>query len=480
MGKHSALRGTGSPREIARLDPASMSAETSRDAVRRQRDLRVSPAMQARRRQRFKRTLLVLTAIIVFALAAGVVAGYAYYRQISNEVVAKSDRIYGDLVKERILKAPPKPHDPFYMVILGEDARPGEKQARSDTLIIAYIDPPRKRISMLSVPRDSRVEIPGHGMDKINAAAAIGGAPLTIQTVKLLTGLPISHYLEMDFNGFRDIVNAIGGVTVNVPYAINDIQAAHHIPGAAVIHTGVQKLDGDHALTFVRSRKFADGDFTRIKDQQVFIKALTKQTLQPGNILKIPGIVHAVEANVVTDLTIDEIFSLAGDFKGMDSGAVEGVMLPGVPKYIGGVSYVIPDKDKIDVLVKRIQAGEPLVPTATPSGTTSGTVTPKPSNITVDVRNGAGQVGLGAEVSGILKKAGYHVTAVENTARPIYDHTLIVFKTDEGAPKAQMIDTTLGFGTVVQTKTLYTFSTHILVIVGKDWRKKFPNGFVVP
>lgn len=480
MGRHSARGRAGAPRDIGRLGPASQSAETLRDAVRRQRSTRVKPAMRARRRQRFKRTLLWTAGIIVFALVAGAVAGYAYYRKIGNDLAQKSERVNHGI--DAILTKPKvkEPSAPFYMVIMGEDTRPGETRARSDTLMVAYVDPPKKHIAIVSIPRDSRVEIPGHGKNKINSAVEIGGAKLTVETVKLLTGLPISHYLEVDFNGFRDIVNAIGGVTVDVPQSISDSKAANHVPGANFVKKGVQKLDGDHALTFVRSRKFADGDFTRIKDQQIFIKALAKQTFQPGNILNIPAIVQAIERNVVTDLTIQQIVSLAEDFKGMDSGAVEGVMLPGFPKYIDGVAYVILDKDKIDVLVKRIQAGEPLVPAAPPSGTTSGTVTPKPSNITVDVRNGAGQAALGAEVSGILKKAGYHITAVGNAARPIYDHTLIVFKTDEGAPKAQMIDTTLGFGTVVQTKTLYTFSTHILVIVGKDWRKKFPNGFVAP
>ena len=155
-------------------------------------------------------------------------------------------------------------------------------------------------------------------------------------------------------------------------------------------------------------------------------------------------------------------------------------MLPGTPKYIGLISYVIPDKAGIDELVQRIQAGLPLEATATPASIASQPATTTPSQITVDVRNGAGTAGLAGEVSTALKKAGYRVTAVGNTARPVYGTTLIVFKSDATAPKAQMIQNSLGFGGIVQTKTLYTFSTQILVIVGKDWRKHFPNGFVAP
>ena len=271
--------------------------------------------MQARRRQRVKRTILVLAGLIVLVLAGTAVAGYAYYVNTGKVINAKS-AARNPLITAVLDRTPKPPNSPFYMVVMGEDTRPGEIRARSDTLIIAYVDPPRKRISMLSIPRDSRVEIPGHGMNKINAAAQIGGAKLTIETVKLLTGLPITHYLELDFNGFRDIVNAVGGVTVNVPYSINDSKAANHVPGANVVHKGVQKLDGDHALTFVRSRQFADGDFTRIKDQQVFIKALAKQVLQPGNIVNIPKIVTAIESNVYTDLTIDQIVSIAERLQG--------------------------------------------------------------------------------------------------------------------------------------------------------------------
>jgi LCP family protein required for cell wall assembly len=117
---------------------------------------------------------------------------------------------------------------------------------------VARIDPKNKKIAMISIPRDSRVQIPGKRINKINAAAVYGGPSLVIKTVKELTGLPISHYANLKFNGFRDVVDAIGGVWIDVPKDIYDTQASAYGKKYASVKKGYQKLDGRHALTFVR------------------------------------------------------------------------------------------------------------------------------------------------------------------------------------------------------------------------------------
>lgn len=468
MGRHSAARGLA-PRNIDRLEPVSESGETLREAQQRQKDLKRTPAEMARRRERRGKILFGCLAVFVILLLVGAAAAFAYYQSVNHEVLAKGEAQNPGIHKQL---QPRKPGDPFYMLLLGEDKRPGEVRARSDTIIVAYVNPPVKRVTLMSIPRDTRVKIPGYsGQQKINAAMQLGGASLVIETVKDLTGLQINHYMEVDFNGFKDLVDAIGGVYVDVPRPINDGKAANHDFHAEKIPVGYQHLDGAHALTFVRSRKFADADLTRIKDQQVFLKALAKQTLQLSNVVNINKIVGAVVNNTTTDLSVPEMLNLAVDFRGAGNGSVQGVTIPNTPKYIGGVSYVIADRPALAELVQRLEAGESLESTP---GSAPKVAVVKPAQVTIAVRNGAGTAGLAAEVANQLKKDAFKVPEVGNTARPVYDSTLIVFKTNAG--KAQLVANTLGFGKIVQTATLYQFKTDVLVIVGKDWRKQFPKG----
>jgi polyisoprenyl-teichoic acid--peptidoglycan teichoic acid transferase len=454
---------------LNRLGPASSSGETAREAAYRRGHRPASPAAEARRREQRARNLKIAAAVLVLVVLVGVVAGYAWWRGkaawFEQRSRATNSAVSGLLTKPRT------PGKPFFMVLMGEDKRPGEQVGNADTLMVAYVDPPKKHVALMSIPRDTRVQIPGHGTQKINAAALIGGAPLVIKTVKSFTGLPISHYAIIDFNGFKELVDAIGGVTVNVPVRITDAKAAGHMPGG-LIEPGVQKLDGIHALTFVRSRHFADGDFTRIKDQQLFLKALAQQTMQVGNVVNAPKIADAVISNVVSDMKADELMDLAGDFRGMGSGGVEGATVPGEPKYIGGISYIIPDKVKLAAMVARVQAGQSLVQTSTVAPTAT---TVLPSGVTVTVRNGSGMTGLGAQCTGFLKAAGFRVTPA-TTAPAVYGTTIIVFKTDATQPKATLVHDRLAFGNVVQTQSLYQFKTDVLIVVGKDWKTHFPNG----
>jgi LCP family protein required for cell wall assembly len=423
----------------------------------------------ARSRQRTKRIFVSVLVSIALLLVAGMVAAYAYIGYVNRAFREKIDREDPRLVA-KLQEDARKPGEPFYMLLIGEDRRPGEVRARSDTLIIARVDPPAKRLTLLSIPRDTRVPIPGYGKNKINAAMTLGGPSLVVDTVKDLTGLPISHYLEVDFNGFRGIVNALGGVWVDVPHNINDIRAANHVESARVVKKGYQRLDGDHALTFVRSRKLLGDDFTRIKDQQIFLKALAKQSLDIKNVARFPGIVQATMKCVTTDLDVGEMMNLITDFKGMDADhAMETVTAPGEPKYLNGGWYVISDEDKLAALIDKMEAGESVESTSTSARNASSRV--RPSSVSVTVRNGAGIRGLGAEVGQILTKGGFPVAEVGNTARPVYDKTIIIFKSGKDED-AKLVQDTLGSGQAVHGSDIYKFDTDVLVIVGKDWPRQ--------
>jgi LCP family protein required for cell wall assembly len=397
-------------------------------------------------------------------VAAAAIVAWAWVGSLNRQIVAKQQKV--DPQVQATLDTPPPTHQPgspFWMVLMGSDIRAKELQARSDTLIMAYVDPQKKRVVMLSIPRDTRVHIPGHGTQKINAAANWGPS-LTIETLKQFTGVKIQHYMEVDFKGFQDLVNAIGGVWVNVPHRINDAEASPY-QATKVVEKGYQKLDGAHALTFVRSRHFATGDLARVKDQQIFLKALAKQTMQLSNIVRLPAIVDAIMRSTTTDMNVAQLLGLANDMRGMSETDFETVTMPGTPKYIGGLSYVISDDQALAEIIRKIEAGEPVE--NHPSQTALAAANLKPADVTVSVRNGAGKKGYAAQGSDILTKVGFVIKQVGNTAQPVYDKTLIIFKTNDA--KATLVHDALGMGQVVQSKSMYSFTTDVLVVIGKDW-----------
>jgi polyisoprenyl-teichoic acid--peptidoglycan teichoic acid transferase len=441
---------------MARLDPATSSRETHSAALRRQR--RPGYRDAARRWAGVRRALVVLATI---ALAGFVVAGVllAIYVNDVNTRLRPDAAAIGDALAE-----PPGFSEPYYVLIMGSDRRPGETNARTDTLILARVDPGEKRATLVSIPRDTRVEIPGHSTTKINAASAWGGPELAIRTVADFTGLPISHYIEMDFEGFKEIVDALGGVTVAVPHAIDDPLAANYDTRYQSIPAGVQRLSGAHALTFVRSRAYPEGDLMRIQNQQAFLRALLAEITKVQNPLRLKRVLDAFVDNVSTDLSAVRLLSLANGMRGMDIDALEAVTIPGTPEYLDGVSYVIADEEAMREMLSRIDQGLPATQADAEAGDASA---PEPGSITVAVRNGAGISGLAAAAVSRLVPQGFEVVETGNASQFVYDETLIVHRDAED--KAVAVRDVLGTGRVVPSRGMYTFDADVLVVVGKDW-----------
>ena len=218
-------------------------------------------------------------------------------------------------------------------VLLGSDARAGEA-ARSDTIVVV-----KAGGGMLAVPRDTLVEIPGVGEDKINAAFATGGPELAVETLENLTGLPIGDFVVVNFGGVREIVDAMGGITLTVDEPIRV-----GIEGRSVsIPAGTRELDGLEALAYVRYRGGPTADIGRIGRQQEFLRQLVRQAASPANILRLPATARAVWANVETNMNPLEATRFA--VRTRLSGIGEAELYPGYPQYIGGISYWVPDRD---------------------------------------------------------------------------------------------------------------------------------------
>lgn len=241
---------------------------------------------------------------------------------------------------------------PFYMLLIGSDARADDPSGgqRSDTNILVYVDPVENIVSMVSIPRDTMIEINGN-MEKFNAAYSYRGAASTIMEANELCGVKISHYAEVNFEKLVQLIDAVGGVEVDVPELIDDPDA-----GDVVIEEGLQTLDGEAALTFARSRAYADGDFTRTSNQRLLVEALINKVLQtPVN--ELPGVIQSAAECVTTDLTATEIIDLAMRFQ--DGGlTMYSAMVPSTTAMVGGVSYVLTYQPLLDEMMELIEAGK--------------------------------------------------------------------------------------------------------------------------
>ena len=210
-------------------------------------------------------------AVVCVLLLGGIGAAWAYISQVDNSL---RDDLDADLLNS--LAVTDSPSDPFYMLLIGADKSQDRDESgeyggsyRTDSMILARVDPKEKEVTLISIPRDTQVDIPGHGTQKINAAYAFGGASLAVDTVSELAGVPISHYAEIDFDGFKAVVDALGGIEVDVPMEINDDMAGGHVDA------GLQTLNGEQALILCRSRHNYDdignGDAIRAANQRLVL-----------------------------------------------------------------------------------------------------------------------------------------------------------------------------------------------------------------
>ena len=276
----------------------------------------------------------ILILVVVFILS-GMVGAFFANALVDNKPDYNEDDKKGMLVAK----------DKATVMIMGVDER-ADDVGRSDTLMIATLDPDKNQAALLSVPRDTRVKIKGHGFDKINAAYAYGGRKLTQETIESLLNTHIDHYIKINVHGFTKIIDALGGIDIDVEKRMYYEDPWDDDGGLYIdLQPGMQHMDGKTAITYVRYRD-EEGDIGRIKRQQNFMKAVMDKLVSPTIIPKLPAIVSAVSDSVETDMSVSEILSFLGTLQDVKDNGLKSEMLPGKPVYIEGISYWVPDISK--------------------------------------------------------------------------------------------------------------------------------------
>jgi polyisoprenyl-teichoic acid--peptidoglycan teichoic acid transferase len=262
------------------------------------------------------------------------------------------------------------------ILVIGTDGgkAPGRQDARrSDSLLLIRTEPSRHRISYLSIPRDLRVDIPGYGSTKINAANQFGGPALTIATVRALTGLRIDHVVVFDFDGFRELIDALGGVEIDVPRRIqsNKFDCPYKPARCATwdgwrFEKGTQNMDGQRALVYARIRTNqlnpADNDVSRGGRQQAVADAVGDKIASVGTFLRLPFIGDSLAAPLVTDLSAWELAQFGWVRFRADASRSLHCRLGGEPSSFGGESVLLGSEDNVDVISMFLRRTAPLAP----------------------------------------------------------------------------------------------------------------------
>ncbi len=377
----------------------------------------------------FKVMLSIVAAFVV--LAGGVC--FAYH-QVTGDWPFGADEIAKDADETSILDALLGRNIKLNVAVFGVD----KDGTRTDVAFVVHYDSAEESLSLLSIPRDTRVNVcteveellgKSYGVMKFNAVHAIGGKEYGPQAAVLqledLLGIKIDHYVKVDFDALVEIVDAVGGVEVDVPQDMKwDMSDTGDIK--IDLKKGLQTLDGNQALQLVRFRKgYANGDVGRIAVQQLFLKALAEKVLSTDSILKNLGdYIKVLYKYVDTDISLTDAMKYATYVKKIDMSKMTMETLPGVGQYIGGISYFIHDPQETTEVVDRIFYNVAASTDTNSSEDSKG--------LTIEVSNGGEVAGLAAKFTERLKNDGYTLTEPTNYAGEQMNYTRIQVKT-EGA-----------------------------------------------
>jgi LCP family protein required for cell wall assembly len=366
---------------------------------------------------------------------------------------------------------------PVNILILGIDRVPeaaanGPKifEGRSDTILLLHLDPRDKSISLLSVPRDTQVEVPGIPFSKISEANARGGAALATRLVSsMLNNTRIERYVRVSSNAFRELVDLLGGVEVFVPRAMSYTDTAQKLK--INLAQGWQTLNGEQAEQFARFRNDGLGDIGRIQRQQSLIQAIRNRLASPSVFVRLPQIVRLMQKYVDTNLNYEEILTLANFGLQLEQDTFKMVMLPGSSSSEQGDlrSYWILDAVGVDrIITQYLNLGVPDFEQGR-SRNPSESVLPK--NLKIAVQNASSKPTTAKTVAEFLRKKGFfNISVVQDSPLKQRQSQIIVQQGDLEA--ANQLQKALGSGKIEASST-GEINSDLTLRVGEDWVKRF-------
>jgi LCP family protein required for cell wall assembly len=402
---------------------------------------------------------LKVTTVTLLVLANIAVLVFIWAIQTGNTLLsgADTDEEVSDFLD-------PSRGDGLTFLVVGSDSRAGLDDldnfgaaggARGDVIMLVRMDPASGEARMLSIPRDLWVSIPGHGDSKINAAYALGGPSLMVETIKASLNVEINHYVEIDFVGFQALVDEVGGVEIAFPFQARDVKSGLDVAA------GEQKLDGEQALAYARSRQYQElqggswvsvdaNDIGRTGRQQEVMRALIAELKSPSSITEAGDIATTLSQHTTIDsaLASASVASLFWDFRGILTGSIEGATLPTRTDSIGSQSVEIAVEPEAGTMLANFRAGNPFAS----------------QPLRIEVLNGNGHAGAAGEMSRTLESHGFDVGSIGNAESDAYSVTTVIVP--EGSADGASVISALGFGVVEYGTVDNRYDA--VVIVGSD------------
>jgi len=359
---------------------------------------------------------------------------------------------------------------PVNILVLGIDRVPDAPKnstqvfaGRSDTMLLLRLDPRDKSVRILSIPRDTQVEIPGVGIEKINDANEEGGPALTARVVsRTLNNVPIDRYLRLTTDAFRELVDLVGGIEVFVPYPMKYIDVTQNLK--IDLDKGWQTLNGDQAEQFARFRKDQYGDIGRVQRQQTLLKALRQRLVNPAVLPRLPQAIRVMQQYVDTNLSLEEMLALVGFGLKLEPDDFKMVLLPGrfsAPKeYVA--SYWIMDPAGRDRVIREYFQQNP-------DGNTTDT-SPAPDVLRIALQNSTSEPELSHRVARYLAEKGFHnVYIVQDWSDNLSQTQIIVQQGDLAA--AATLKKVLGIGKIEPSST-GDIESDLTIRLGQDWLER--------
>jgi LCP family protein required for cell wall assembly len=351
-----------------------------------------------------------------------------------------------------------------------------EGYTRSDVMILASVNVEEKKAVLVSFPRDTRITLPGYGTEKINAAHSYKGPAGAIEAVEEISGIKINDYAEVDFEAFKNIVDAIGGVTLHLDYPILD-------PKIGALPKGDVFLNGEDALVLVRSRDLPRGDLDRIDNQKKFLKAVMKKAVEVRDLQALLKILDTTVKYLDTSLDPDTIFALAEALQGMEVDDVEFVTLPGedVEPAAGQAWYYIPDteaaatlfyniKNYCSILTPEEQAAEEAKQQQEEKLSETDMEVAR-SSVNLAVLNGVRWEGMASQVAEVMEGKGYEDVSIGNTVNP-YEETTVYYAPGHEAEARRVAKDLNANATYILAEdadVAITYDADVILVIGKDY-----------
>ena len=440
-------------------------------------------------RRRGLRTLLWIVGIAVLVVVLGVGGAYAWLSATLSKAnnrpgVSEARQALQETVTTLLISTSSSPSVPttapapppdrpgaMNILVLGADKVSWipEDYGRSDTMMLVHVDPGSGFVSILSLPRDLRVDLGDHGFQKLNAAYAFGGDALAIRTIRDLTGLQIDHYVKVGFEAFEKITTELGGVWVDVDrryYYNGDVYEPINL------EPGYQRIAGLDALQYVRFRHDLDSDWARIQRQQRFLRAAKEQIFQWDMATRLPSAVSTLMEYVATEIGPSDALKLAWWGAHLDMSRVKQVTMEGTDKYIDGIAFVLSSDKEIRAAVDDLLAPPADTPGASTTTSVTKPVTPREtkidlSGIRIEVRYAGDRAGVADSVARWLQKQGAGLVDVHPEDGGADAKSSVVYPAENDytlVPEAGRVAVALGIHSLVEDNQ----QRNVVVHIGSD------------